>query len=300
MKARDSVIRPSRRGRSRPGFTLIELLVVVAIIALLASMLLPNLTQALELARRAQCAKNLKSLGQGWSAYWGETGLRSPALMNGGNYAQHILVPDVTSQFNFLIFCAGWAGGPCWINAGVLYGGKYVDSENVFVCPTADRNQEGPWFNRAGGRNPWPPLDVRLGQQHSLMTYGTRRMLNYDDEALCEDPRSVSPDVARRIYEKMILTAGLGGVRTPAKFSYMADGFDMPEVALDSHVPGVNVLYLDDHVRFFRDDSGEILYNNGITGWGSAYNWEHDDIWMIIDGFHAPPVGSGTAGPDHP
>jgi prepilin-type N-terminal cleavage/methylation domain-containing protein len=55
--------------QNRKAFTLIELLVVVAIIALLVSLLLPTLAEAMKLARLSVCETNLHYTGLGLNLY---------------------------------------------------------------------------------------------------------------------------------------------------------------------------------------------------------------------------------------
>ena len=65
----------SRRTR---GFTLIELLVVIAIIAILASILFPVFARARENARRSSCQSNLKQLGLSFAQYTNDYDNRYP------------------------------------------------------------------------------------------------------------------------------------------------------------------------------------------------------------------------------
>jgi hypothetical protein len=174
----------------------------------------------------------------------------------------------------------------------------------MYACPTVEANTGGAWFtkgyahlsrNHPVNENPWPPLEP-FG---TYMTYGKRRMLNYDNPNLSyfhyKHPR---PRPNEHI---MMWSTGVGEIQNPARFSFMADRFITGEWAMVAHVPGVNVLYRDGHVAYWADPTwdqeegtGKVLYDNGITSWSAdVNNWKHDDIWMIIDGYHDPPVGQG-------
>jgi prepilin-type N-terminal cleavage/methylation domain-containing protein len=81
-------------GLLRGAFTLIELLMVMAIIAILASMLLPSLGRGKELAKETQCVSNFRQIGIAAKIHWDDNGSKFTAVTGGQDPATPCLATN--------------------------------------------------------------------------------------------------------------------------------------------------------------------------------------------------------------
>lgn len=89
-------------GRERTAFTLIELLVAIAIIAILASLLLPTLKNAKGKAQQTMCASNMRQIFLAFSGYALDWNDRIPISSANGDVA----------SWNTVLGRAGYFGSP--------------------------------------------------------------------------------------------------------------------------------------------------------------------------------------------
>jgi prepilin-type N-terminal cleavage/methylation domain-containing protein/prepilin-type processing-associated H-X9-DG protein len=113
---------------SRRSFTLIELLVVVAIIAILASLLLPALSAAKDRAKVAKCINQQKQLHTGLMMYAGEFDDWGPGPVHWGS-----------GQMINLVSTSAWIDG-------------YFPDTRLFACPDTDQKAMANTAYRPGRR----------------------------------------------------------------------------------------------------------------------------------------------------
>lgn len=118
--------------RTQRGFTLVELLVSIAIMGVLATMMLPALSRAVESAKRAVCANNLRQVGMALMMYADEDDGLFPPI-------QEVDTPQ----------CLAGPLPPLMIRGRAMYP-EYLTDARVLICPSSlyakEQYDEGRWW----------------------------------------------------------------------------------------------------------------------------------------------------------
>lgn len=233
---------PPARNPSPSAFTLIELLVVVAIIALLASLLLPALARAQGSARRSACVSNERQLGLAWMMYLADHADRFPDRRDlkqslPGGYMPWTTWPKSDPR-------AGWA-------AVVL--GNGVPEGRVWDCPAM---ASGPLATATQAHQ----IGGTGTTAAPVVSYWMWRFDRSDDPVPLDDfwGKTV-PEAVDQLREADNPTAGRPS--GPTEVELVVDPYFPGTIAAvpealrgwSAHLGGRNRLMLDGHVEHFKD-----------------------------------------------
>lgn len=244
--------------QSKPtGFTLVELLVVIAIISVLAGLLLPALEQALESARRASCAANLRQMGLASRFYEDDYG----CLIQSGGHAGWGELYKVRATFTWY---HDYLGGEIHPLGNLGWAGKMrSDPAPILVCPS----------------NP------REDYYRSSYAHGIQSVIDY----------AIDSDTALRLYKRLDLPGAMPMEWMDRVNSMNSASFGGPKET--NHCPedpqGGNVLHLDGSVDWFLytgEVTGEPRTFSLALGDAVALPSTYMRLHMKYGKLHPPPM----------
>ncbi|MBR7103779.1 MAG: prepilin-type N-terminal cleavage/methylation domain-containing protein, partial [Lentisphaeria bacterium] len=227
--------------------------VVIAIIAILASMLMPALQKSRETAREANCKSNLKQFALATSMY----------CDNNGEY----FMPSSQNVVNKNV----WTWGYHFFEAKYLPG-----SNGIWKCPTARAMLQGPQFqkdfSKTAGMYPVNFLYVAYG--YNNVTIG-ETPAGIKDPAGIHYKESLYP-IKRSVIRKGATCLLFGETIDDAYNQGSADEGNYVignggKTKHDRHNDGANVAWVDGHVSYLKNTMAVLKFDYAPKGYQNHY-----------------------------
>jgi prepilin-type N-terminal cleavage/methylation domain-containing protein/prepilin-type processing-associated H-X9-DG protein len=244
-------------GTRAGGFTLVELLVVIAILTLLASIMLPALQSVWNSVHRSRCSNNLSQIGKALHTY----------AINADFY----LPPCERYAFDVWNASPGWVGLGHLVEAGTL---TELDGK-LFYCPAY----------RSTDWNPTMPGYAAVYVGHGMYTYDWGDWHGW--HKVRQGARTINSYQYRMSgFDHPPAEGGFGrSMRTvqDGRRAVVADQLDWRFGPDFCHKSGLNVLFLDGHVAWFRDTPRYIEVTGQSAGLWDRAGAEFEVFWKLFD-----------------